>query len=255
MPMHELVASNLQTKLLGRLRRFSFAGDGLPERMRSTAFAFLGLTAAAGLALVAIFAQLSFPLLSPAPLPSEPAAESGVARAVALEPGAPVLGRPNPAVAPPDTRGPGEGSSAGSGAQGHQGAEPPTANPATPAATDPGGDTSGSVSVEAQSPKAAPAPSSEPAPAEENGPPPPPPPALAPPKPPPVPARPATPTPPPAPGNSQSSAAAAHASERGVEASSKSAPEATTSGVATGGTSSPEASPGNGNGKALGHSK
>jgi hypothetical protein len=40
-----------------------------------------------------------------------------------------------------------------------------------------------------------------------------------------------------------------------VEASSKSTPEATTSGVATSGTSSPESSPGNGNGKALGHSK
>ena len=41
--MHGLVPSNLQTRLLGRLRRFSIAGDGLPERMRSTAFAFLGV--------------------------------------------------------------------------------------------------------------------------------------------------------------------------------------------------------------------
>src|SRR4051812_8110296 len=106
MPMHELVPSNLPSKVFGRRRRFSFAGDGLPERMRSTAFAFLGLTAAAGLALVAIFAQLSFPLLSPAPLPSEPMADGAVSKAVALDrrpgaferanPGTSGSGRPAP---------------------------------------------------------------------------------------------------------------------------------------------------------------
>jgi hypothetical protein len=78
--MHEVVRANFHT----RLRLPSLAGNGLPERMRSTAFAFLGLTAAAGLALVAIFAQLGFPLLSPAPLPSEPP-PGHVAEAVALE--------------------------------------------------------------------------------------------------------------------------------------------------------------------------
>src|SRR5215213_5828438 len=124
MPMHELVLSTLQTRLLGRMRRFSFAGDGLPERMRSTAFAFLGLTAAAGLALVAIFAQLSFPLLSPAPLPSEPAAGGAVARAVALDPGRQASERPSPGVMPPGTREPGHGSSDGSDITSEQGAEP-----------------------------------------------------------------------------------------------------------------------------------
>src|SRR5215213_8686533 len=98
MPMHELVLSTLQTRLLGRMRRFSFAGDGLPERMRSTAFAFLGLTAALGLALVATFAQLSFPVLSPAPAPSGPLGRSSVAEAVAVDrtPGlfVPAQGRP-----------------------------------------------------------------------------------------------------------------------------------------------------------------
>ena len=252
--MHELVLSTLQTKLLGRLRRFSFAGDGLPERMRSTAFAFLGLTAAAGLALVAIFAQPGFPLLSPAPLPSEPAPDSAVAKAVALDPGARATERSNVGVASSSTREPGHGSSGASRTSAEQGAKPTAAAPAAPTATDPDGGTSGGVPVEAPAPKAAPAPapapSAEPAPNTASDPPP----APAP-KPTPTPARPATPTPPAAPGNSQSSAAAAHASERGVEASSKSTPEATTSGVATSGTSSPATSPGNGNGKALGHSK
>lgn len=75
--------SDFRDKLRGSIRRPSLAGDGLPERMRSTVFAFLGLTAAAGLALVAIFAQLGFPLLSPTPLPDAPA-PSSVSRAVPL---------------------------------------------------------------------------------------------------------------------------------------------------------------------------
>ncbi len=84
MPMHEEVHSNLHTRRLKSLRRLSFAGSGLPERMRSTAFAFLGLTAALGLALVAIFAQLSFPVLSPAPPPAGPVREGAVSSSMAL---------------------------------------------------------------------------------------------------------------------------------------------------------------------------
>ncbi|HEX6780569.1 MAG TPA: hypothetical protein VF125_00925 [Solirubrobacterales bacterium] len=84
MPMHEVVRSNLHTKLPRSLRLSSLAGTGLPERMRTTAFAFLGLTAALGLALVAIFAQLNFPLLSPAPLPGEGPSGGHVAAGVAL---------------------------------------------------------------------------------------------------------------------------------------------------------------------------
>lgn len=88
-PMHEEVRSNFHTRLLSSLRLSSVAGRGLPERMRSTAFLFLGLTAAAGLALVAIFAQMSFPLLSPAPLPRDPSRATAVAEAevVATSPG------------------------------------------------------------------------------------------------------------------------------------------------------------------------
>jgi hypothetical protein len=84
MPMHEVVFSYLRSMLFEGRRRPSFAGNGLPERMRSTAFAFLGLTAAAGLALVAIFAQVSLPLLSPAPPPGGPSKGGSVAEAVAL---------------------------------------------------------------------------------------------------------------------------------------------------------------------------
>lgn len=66
-------------------------GRGMPERIRSVGFAFLGLTAAAGLALVALFAQMGFPLLTPAPLPRSP--EPGaVSKAVPLEQGPAVAG-------------------------------------------------------------------------------------------------------------------------------------------------------------------
>src|SRR4051812_35227391 len=79
--MHDLVHSSFHSRLLAWLRLPSFAGDGLPERMRSTTFALLGLTAAGGLALVAIFAQPGFPLLTPTPLPAEPSLSESIAEA------------------------------------------------------------------------------------------------------------------------------------------------------------------------------
>ena len=86
MPMHRLVGSNLHdpfraSPAAAQLRRRRPAGTDAQHRLRL----FLGLTAAAGLALVAIFAQLSFPLLSPVPLPSGPSEGGGVAKAVALD--------------------------------------------------------------------------------------------------------------------------------------------------------------------------
>ncbi len=64
---------------LSRLaRRRSLAGDGLPERMRSTTFALLGITAATGLGLVAVFSQQEWPLLPPGPLPVAPAGPTTV---------------------------------------------------------------------------------------------------------------------------------------------------------------------------------
>jgi len=76
-------SSRNKTPLRG-LRFSSLAGKGMPERIRNFGFAFLGLTAAAGLAVVAIFAQMSFPLLSPAPLPSAPSEPNSVSKAVPL---------------------------------------------------------------------------------------------------------------------------------------------------------------------------
>jgi outer membrane biosynthesis protein TonB len=89
------------------VRRPSLAGRGLPERMRSTTFALLGITAAAGLGLVAIFSQQSWPLLSPDPLPSAPAGSEAVHEAMIVE--RPIGGagagdsrmRPGPAPAAP----------------------------------------------------------------------------------------------------------------------------------------------------------
>jgi collagen type III alpha len=67
--------------------------------MRSTGFALLGLTAAASLALVAIFALPGFPLLAPAPLPDEPSGNESVAGAKKV---APVLAsQPSVAVVVP----------------------------------------------------------------------------------------------------------------------------------------------------------
>lgn len=74
-------------KLSSSLRLSSLVGKGMPERIRNFGFAFLGLTAAAGLALVVVFAQMGFPLLSPAPLPSAPSEPNSISDAVPLTQG------------------------------------------------------------------------------------------------------------------------------------------------------------------------
>jgi hypothetical protein len=132
--MHEVVHSNFHIRRLKSLPRPSFAGSGLPERMRSTAFAFLGLTAALGLALVAIFAQLSFPVLSPAPPPAGPAREGAVSSSLALGRGS-VIAALQPALlggsAPSGRGGGGPGGTAavpganGGGRVGHVGSPVP----------------------------------------------------------------------------------------------------------------------------------
>lgn len=249
--MHKLVRAISQDKLSKALRIPSLAGDGLPERMRTTAFAFLGLTAAAGLALVAIFAQLSFHVLSPAPLPDEPVDGSTVAEAV------PLYRSPAhvPAVRQRHEAQAAAGDEVNGGGKADAAAGDPAASggfaPAAPAPSEGGlapepADESAPESTGGST--SSPAPEGTSTPAGEPVP-----------RPAPTPAQTASPTPvaSPAPGNSQSSSAAAHASERGIEASSKSmasveAPPPVTS------PSSPStegAGPGNGKGKALGHSK
>jgi len=258
--MHELVRW-IQRKTLSQPSRWpSLAGTGLPERMRSTAFAFLGLTAAAGLALVAIFAQLSFNVLSPAPLPSEPVEGSAVAEAVALDHRPGFSARADESGGQVDERSDRARDAAVAGGEGDSAqvsAPAPSASAPSEggvAAQPTGASAPGHAPASGGSaPDPAPAPAPEPTPAS----------GLAPgssgptPKPAPTPARPASPTPaaPSAPGNSSSGAAAAHASDRGVEASSKSSATVESPAAAAGSTPvlSTTTSPGSGNGKALGH--
>jgi hypothetical protein len=152
----EVVLSRFHTRLRRSRWLPSFAGKGWPERMRSTAFLFFGMTAAAGLALVAIFAQLNFPSLSPVPVGSGPSQSGGVARAVALDrEGALALApaRRSPLASTARGKGPAGGVTAPNGYGGHAvgavggpipipapedtggsvGGVPPAAPPATPA--------------------------------------------------------------------------------------------------------------------------
>src|SRR4051812_15878922 len=262
-PMHELVHSIFHSKLLSALRLPSFAGEGLPERMRSISFALLGLTAAAGLALVAIFAQPGSTLLAPAPLPDQPSADQSVAEAkkltLAPRPGALLAAHParsQRARADATVQAPSPGPS-GASAGGGEAAAPPAAVdvPAPAGAPEPSGGNSGGGNETGTGGGSGSAPPAAPRPATAPPPPPPSPPA----PPPTAPAPQATtsvpkPDPAPAPGNSASAAAAEHASERGIEASASSSPPA--AGGATTASVAPEAaSPGNGNGLAKGLNK
>jgi hypothetical protein len=215
--MHEEVRSPLHIKPLSSIRLTSVAGQGLPERMRSTVFAFLGLTAAAGLVLVAAFAQLGLPLPSAAPMTSDPAKLNAVAEAVAVEKApraVPARGRRG--SAPPQVRPNGE-SSVGVFAQpAPEATDPAAVEPPAPIPPDPAPDASGvnGGRTEAPSPPPAPTPSAVP---NSSAPTPTPVPAPVPvASPPPEAAPPALPA---GPGNSSSAAAAANASPRGIEAS------------------------------------
>jgi hypothetical protein len=72
-------------QLLSRLAtRPSLAGTGLVERMRSTTFALLGVTAAMGLGLVALISQQGWPYLPAIPIPGPAAKHGTVHDAVAV---------------------------------------------------------------------------------------------------------------------------------------------------------------------------
>lgn len=213
--------------------------------MRTTVFAFMGLMAAGGLTLVAIFAQMGFPLVTPEPLPSDPSQLNAVAEAevVTVRRG---LGSAVPA--PRAVQGEGHraegGATAGGTLRNAEGEAP--SGPVVPPAGSGGVSTpaeGGGAGAPATAPGPAPAPAPKPAPTSA----PKPAPALVPPTPQQPEAKPPSPAPPApvaAPGNSSSGAAAAHASERGIEASSKS--------TASSAVASP-VPPDNGN--ALGHDK
>lgn len=240
MPIHELVHSILRHLRLPSIRLSTLAGQGMTERIRSTGFALLGLTAAASLALVVVFAQPGFPLLDPAPLPNGPSADESVAGA---EKAAPALAsRPSvvagaPAPSALARRNAGGSSGPGSRTE-HAGApegigkvhaQSPVTSVSAPGPSPETGGEEPSGSGPATTPTAVPAPSPIPTatPAPES-------------TPAPTSSSPSTPsrssgrsssgqdaassattaTTDSGPGKSKSSAAASHASERGVEASS-----------------------------------
>jgi hypothetical protein len=93
------VLSKRGKALLRQSGKISLAGDGLLERMRSTAFALLGITAALALGLVAIAAQQGWPDLPFSPLPG-PAAKQGEVHGalVAAPPGDAGVGSAQPAA-------------------------------------------------------------------------------------------------------------------------------------------------------------
>jgi hypothetical protein len=80
--MYELV--NSKRPRSGPSWKISIAGVGLTERLRTMAFALLGLTAAAGLGLVALFAQPGWPLRPTGPLPSTPGQRGAISSTVAV---------------------------------------------------------------------------------------------------------------------------------------------------------------------------
>lgn len=61
--------------------RSSVIGGGLLERARSTTFALLGVTAAVGLAMVALALNQSWPLLADSPIPDAPGGGEAVGKA------------------------------------------------------------------------------------------------------------------------------------------------------------------------------
>jgi hypothetical protein len=64
--------------------RFSLLGDGLLERTRSTTFGLLGVTAAVGLAAIALALQGDWPLIAGSPVPRAPVLHESVGGATAL---------------------------------------------------------------------------------------------------------------------------------------------------------------------------
>jgi hypothetical protein len=155
-------------QLLSRLAtRPSLAGNGLMERMRSTTFALLGITAAMGLGLVAFISQQGWSYLPAIPIPGPAAKHGRVHDAVAVaqprlspgasthrtgtgsgatgadrRPGAPPSAHPHPSgshqsVAPfspaPGGTGRTGGQPAGEGAPGPAPAQPSPSQSPTPA--------------------------------------------------------------------------------------------------------------------------
>jgi hypothetical protein len=166
------VLSERGKALLRRSGKISLAGDGLLERMRSTAFALLGITAALALGLVALAAQQGWPDLPFSPLPGPTAKQGEVHGAlVAAPPGDAGVGSAQPparaptaaAAAPTNGGGTDKGGLSGS----HQ-LEVPVADEG-PAADAPSGQDAAPPSSQVEAPPGAP-PAAAPAPTPESSP-------------------------------------------------------------------------------------
>lgn len=79
-------------RLSRRVTRPSFAGRGLIERMRTTAFALLGVTTAMALGVVALVSHQGWPYLPVGPIPRYQAEHGRLDNAIALTPAAVGLG-------------------------------------------------------------------------------------------------------------------------------------------------------------------
>lgn len=92
------VANRSKDPASRRTRRLSIAGDGLPERIRSTIVAMLGVAAAAGLGLVLMFSRVDTSVLLLFPLPEPPAADrtlsDGAGRAASVTGGLAAISGP-----------------------------------------------------------------------------------------------------------------------------------------------------------------
>jgi hypothetical protein len=112
-----------------RLAMPSLLGSGLPERLRSTLIALFGLTAAAGLSMVAFVLQQGFPLVASGPIPDPAVVRESVDERVAVSPGTP----PREEVAPTRSSLPADAPAASGGGT------PVVASPApAPPQADPG---------------------------------------------------------------------------------------------------------------------
>jgi hypothetical protein len=164
-------------KLLSRLPGApSLAGRGLVERMRSTAFALLGVTAAMALGLVALASRQTWPDFPVGPIPTYEAKAGKVDSAVAL---APSLAQRDPARA---TLTAGRSTAPGTGVGGSKGSGLSSSRQASSAPTppDPTGGYPGGESTTAPAPSP-PSQDPGPSPPRESAPPPAPVPASPPP--------------------------------------------------------------------------
>lgn len=98
------VRFKLGQRWLQSARKPSLLGGGLLERARSTTLALLGMTAAVGLAMVALALNQSWPLIADSPIPGASAGQEAVGKATLATPARPHRSRPGQSPAAHATR-------------------------------------------------------------------------------------------------------------------------------------------------------